>query len=689
MEPAGIAVVGAGTEPKARRAPLENLTALGYGGRVTAVHPRHRAILGYECVPSLSDLDFTPDAVVVAVGRDRVLGVIEEAASLGVGGAVVFATGFLEAGPDGAERQRALVEAATSGGMAVVGPNCQGVVNFASPSALYMDTVRAYAPGRVGLVAQSGSVLTTLTNNRRGVRWRYAVSTGNEAVVTAGDVLGYMVDDPDCRLACLFIEAVRDAEHFFDQCDRARERDLPVIVMKAGRSDAGRRAAEAHTGALAVPEKLVDARLRRHGVLPVSSLEELLESAIALQATRRPRRGSIATVAGSGGLNLVIADAADAEGISHPAFAPETVARLTELLPPDLAAVNPLDRWGITQPDRTLPLIVDALAADPSIDIVVSAVDQSRDPTGEGRFQLPLQVSLELAGRRPELFALVDPVGGGSDPERVEHALGHGVALLSGIDTGMRAIRNLVDYSVQRDALARPRAAPDGVVAEPISRTRAYGGVPALELMRAAGMSVVEAVTAGNVEEAVEAARHLGFPVVLKLADEGLTHKTEVGGVVTGLGDPDGVARAAAALLRVGDELLVQPQVRGVEMILGLTRHEELGGFVLVGLGGIWAELFGDAVVAPLGLREGEAEDLLSRLSGARVLDGARGSAPVDRAALVHAIQQLDALGQALGDGIVAVDLNPVMAGPEGTTVVDALVVPRAPVEAVVGSGER
>lgn len=670
FEPESVAVVGASPTNPSTRAAVANFAALGYEGRLAGVNARYSEVLGVPCAPSLAALDFAPDAVVVAVNRDRVVPVVEDAAEVGARAAVVFGMGFADIGPEGAAREQELRLIAEGAGMAVLGPNCQGMINFARATPLYMDDVRPYAAGAAGLVAQSGSIATALINNRRGVRWRYAVSSGNEAVVDAVDLLGYMVDDEGCRVVCMFLEAIRDRDRFFAACDRAAERDLPIVVLKTGKTPASMRAAEAHSGALAVPDRLVDARFERHGVIRVHSLEEMLETANAVQVRHRPARGAIATVAASGGQIEVVLDSAGAAGLEHAPLTAETTRGIAALLPDFLRAGNPLDYYGVLDEEATYPALVRLLAGDPNVDIVIAAIDQTDDPTGDGRYQQRLETALELAGAYDTLFVALEGVGGVTPPERIERAAAAGALLLSGFDTGMRALAHLVAHS-GRMAGRRERSRV-ATAADPLPTRDTFGGALALEYLGARGVPVVPTRRVRGTEAAVAAARELGFPVVAKL--DHVAHKTEVGGVVTGIADEPAL-RAAVARLEA-EELVVQPQLTGVELILGITRHPALGSFLVVGLGGIWTEVLGEVAIVPVGLADGEADRLLSSIRGHELLEGARGTAAVDRAGIVDVIETLDGLAVALDDELASIDVNPVIATPAGAFAVDAVIVP-------------
>ncbi|HVI86178.1 MAG TPA: CoA-binding protein, partial [bacterium] len=242
-----VAVAGASSSGRGLTI-VQNFRSLGFTGDVACVNPKYQDILGYPCYPALEDVPFTPDAVVVAVSRERVVNVLEQAARKRARGAVVFAIGFGEADELGRGLETRLRNLAQDAQMAVIGPNCQGLINFFQSTPLYMDAVQPYQPGAVGLIAQSGSVLTALVNNRRGVRWGHVISTGNETVVDAADVLGYYIDNPEITVICAFLEVIRRPKEFFRQCDQAHGAGKPVVICKTGRTAAAQEAVAAHSG---------------------------------------------------------------------------------------------------------------------------------------------------------------------------------------------------------------------------------------------------------------------------------------------------------------------------------------------------------------------------------------------------------------------------------------------------------
>jgi acyl-CoA synthetase (NDP forming) len=617
--------------------------------------------------------------------------VLEQAASRGVRGAVVFALGFGEADEAGRQLQEGLVRVARDANMAVIGPNCQGLINFVKPVPLCLDAVAPYQPGRVGLMAQSGSVITALINNRRGVRWSHAVSSGNEAVVDAADILRYYVDSPDVAAVCAFLEVIRRPAEFFRQCDRAYAAGKPVIVCKAGRTVAAQAAITSHSGALAPPDRLVDALLRRHRVIRADSLDELLETAIAVQSPVPPGGPGVAVISASGGQIELVHDSVAGTGLAMPAFSAGTRAALTEILPAFLAPGNPLDWWGTAEPDSSLPRILQAVAEDENIDIVVQVADFTAGPTGARmRAARPLSAARRLRPLRPELFVVLDGVGGAPAAADTESALDDGIVVLSGFRTGLRALGHLVTYHVSQDqgALLPPGPAPglpDGALASLRAAT------DALELLDACGFSVARSGIVRTAGEAVAVGEELGYPLVAKIADPGVAHKSDTGGVVLGLRTPGELSDAVGRLLRSGSaRVLVQEQVAdGTEMYLGLQSDPDLGTFVLAGLGGIWAELIDDVQVRPAGLSWSEAEEMIRELKGYRRLTGARGQQPVRLDVVTEAIMRLDAVARAMGADLAALDLNPVIIRGDRAIVVDAFMLRTGDAERTAGTVRR
>lgn len=676
FKPKSIAVVGASPSNQWGKQALQNLINMGYNGKVVAVNPKYTEIIGFDCYPSLKDIPFAPDAVLINVNRERTAQLVEEAAEAGAKSVVMFAIGFAEAGPEWRKVQERIVAAARDAHMVAIGPNCQGVINFVEPSAMWMGPVYPYPAGSVAMFAQSGSVTSALANNKRGVRWSHIVSCGNEAISGAAELIAYFVDDPHVKVIAGFMETIRNPERFFAECDRARDVGKPVIIFKSGRSEAGQKFATTHSGGIAAPYRLYEELFRRHGVMRVNSSEELLETAIALQSPKKPAGGRLAVVTASGGqIELSLDEVTKYPSVlSLPQFEPETKAKLTEILPDFLAPNNPLDYWGVTDYITAYRQILELLAKDKNVDVVVGISDPNSGPTGDPG-QENYDGAIEVAAQTNKPIALITPLDGEPSGERVEELLGHGIMLLSGFAEGYRAIERLVSFQKPIAAPARQVDIDHEALLKFLhGRTKPFGGQAALDFLALAGIKTTRGVVASRPDDAVQAAQSIGFPVVLKNGDEGALHKTDTGGVHLNLTTEESVREAAE---RLQGKIHVQQQVRGgAEMIVGLQTDPALGAFVVVGLGGVLTEIMNDASMRPAELLEGEATEMLEELRMFPLLRGARGAKPADIKAVTDVIARVDAIARALGSRIHSIDINPLIALPDGAVAVDSLIVP-------------
>jgi acetyltransferase len=350
---------------------------VGFEGEIAAVNPRHRKVHDVVCYKRLQEVPFTPDAVLVGVGREHVLQVLQDAAETGAGGAVVFAGGFAEADATGQSLQDELVAVARRSGMAILGPNCQGILSPGVRSALYLDPVlERLRPGRAALVSQSGAVVTALVNNNRGLHFSHLISSGNEAVVDAAACIEYFARDESTAVILAFLEAINSPQMFFAACDAAAAAGKPVVVLKSGRSERSRIAAMAHTGALALPDRLVDALFRRYGVQRVGSLEELIEVASAFLG-RAPKGPRVGVVTLSGAQVGLVADELAQTRLELPAFSEPTEIELRRHLYSFRRPSNPLDVWGpnLEAFDRSYRSSLETVANDPCVDIVVAVAE--------------------------------------------------------------------------------------------------------------------------------------------------------------------------------------------------------------------------------------------------------------------------------------------------------------------------
>lgn len=675
FHPRSVAVVGAteragtyGSET------LLNLAAMGYPGEVWGVNPGRETVHGVPCFPSLADLPSAADAVVIAIPAAGVPDVVEQAGALGCGGAVVYAAGFRESA-DGADLEAQLGAAAARHGLPVCGPNCDGFVALHERVALWGDALAAPEAGHVGLVSQSGNLAVNALATRRGLRLHTAISSGNEAVLSAADYLEHLAGEPDLRSIALLLEADGDGARLCDALALCADAGIGVAVLKVGSSAAGATAAAAHTGAVAGDQRVFRALMAEAGAAWADDLHDLLELAKALAVrTRRPRGDGLAILTCSGGDSGLGADEAQRLGVSLPALGETTVSALRERLPAAATVANPLDYtamiWGESE---TLRDIVWLVGEDPAIEQVLVFYDHP--PGLQGAPAESWQAVQEgiLAGAQagpvPVLVA-------STLPELLDDAAAWrlaqaGVPAVAGLRTGLACAA----------ALARAPADPGRLreiaAACPSPRSGDRGGRwlaehEAKALLRGAGLPVVAGRVAEGIDDAVAAWNELGGPVALKLSSPALRHKTESGGVALDLASEPAVRaawRRMAANNGSADMLVEEMAPLGAELLVAARRDAVVPALV-VGLGGVWTELLDDVAIVPLPATPARVERALRSLRGAGLLTGARGRAPLDIAAAAALAAGVGAL--LLDEGLALIECNPIIVHRDGAVVVDA-----------------
>jgi acyl-CoA synthetase (NDP forming) len=698
LAPKSVAIVGASdTEGTWGKRIFDNLRRTDYRGAIYAVNPRRRAVWGGACYPDLAALPEPVEMLVVAVPKEGVLDVIRQAGARGVAAALVVAAGFSEVA-GGEALQAELKAEAERCRIRLCGPNCEGNLSLHEGFAPYVPRIHEpLQPGPLGFVSQSGTLVWGVHQAAlgRGLGCSYLVGSGNEAVLEVPDYLAFMLRDPRTRVVGAYVEGFKDPARFVRVAALARHLDKPLLVIKAGRSEAGIRAVRAHTGSLAGSDVVHDAVFRRHGVIRMEDVDELVETA-ELLCHRAPavNRSGLAAVVQSGGTATALADLAPALGVRIPALTPDATATLGRLLPDFATPSNPLDVTGALVRDLDAYMAaVQCLADQPGVGIV--AVDTWLPKAPEPAWVSDLLLRLDaLARRRPDKqFVSLTVSTQALTPFGREFRARLAFPCLQGVARGLRAIRALAS---RIDEAARARGAAAGHATErarPRPRVdippgaRTLGEVESKALLAAYGLTPVREQLARTTDEAVAAARLIGFPVVLKIVSPDIPHKTEAGGVRAGLADERGL-RAACRDLQdtvrrrrpdarlVG--LLVQEEIRdGVEVLLGLTRDPQFGLALTFGLGGTLVELLRDTVTRLVPLAPGEADVMIREIRGFPLLQGFRGRPPADVGALGAAIEGLAALGEDLGTRLVELDANPlfVRAAGAGVRVADALVV--------------
>jgi acyl-CoA synthetase (NDP forming) len=595
-----------------------------------------------------------------------------------VGGIVIISAGFAELGTDGRAVEASLVKSARRHGMRVVGPNCMGLAN--TDPAIRMNATFAPVdpiPGNVAFMTQSGALGISLIDEsaRRGIGISSFVSVGNKADISGNDLLRYWESDDATAVIALYLESFGNPRKFVRIASRVA-RAKPIVAVKSGRSPAGARGAMSHSAALATSDDVAELVLSRAGVTRVDTLEELFDTTQAFASQPSPRGRRVAIVGNAGGPAILAADAATAHGLLVPELSAETQALLRSFLPPSAATGNPVDIVASGSP-VALEQALRAVLEDPDIDAVLAIYV----PPLPDRDRSMLDAIATAAASRPDKTMLATVLAGNETvqldgikvptyrfPESAVRALAHMASRSAWLQADVSAPRELlIDVSQSRKVvLDYLRDAPEGGWLDMPS---------AVALAAAARLPLVETAIVADLDAAVAAAKRLGFPVALKGAGSSILHKTDLGAVKLSLVDEDAVIEAGSAMReRLGDGLegfVVQSMSpSGVELLAGVATDPSFGPLVIFGAGGTAAELLKDRVVRPAPLTAADPAQMVGALRISPLLDGYRGAAPIDHAPLEALLVRLGQLADSVPE-IVEIDLNPVIATPEGLHIVD------------------
>jgi acyl-CoA synthetase (NDP forming) len=680
-----VAIVGISDAERFGGKLYNNLASWNYGGPIYGINPRRDTLFGQPCYDALRDLPERPDCALIAVANARLLESLEEAAACDIPAAVIFASAHSD--QPGPALQEQLAEVARAHGMVVCGPNCMGFVSSGSrlPVSGY-DTNPNTPGGHATLITHSGSVWDAFLQNDRGVGFNYIVSSGNEMVTSMADYMQHALDDPATRVIGLFVETVRDPETFIAALAEAAERDIPVVALKTGRSERGAEFAQAHSGALAGEDAAYAALFERYGVCRARSIDELMDSLELFASGVRPSTGAVSAILDSGGQRALMVDLAESESLPFASLEASTLARLSEVLEPGLEPANPLDAWGTGNgADSIYAESLLALDADPGTGLTLFAVDLY--PSDDDPPFYPAMVAPLLDELHNPLVWLVHLSAAASETQmRFLRELG--VPVLMGTETGLRAVKHLLDYQAFRTRDSAGEYASSqrpGAIAPIRERLRgaehAWGERESKALLREYGLVTAPEELATSETAVLRAAEQIGYPVVLKTA-AGHLHKSEQGGVRLDLGNAAELAAAYRDFAtRLGPEVLVSRMVGGgVEVLLGIVNDPQFGPMLTLGMGGIFVEVMKDVRMLALPTSPGAVRAALEQLRGAALLRGARGRPAIDFDAVTRAAMGLATLAADLGNEIAEVDVNPLIASPEGAVVVDALVVPKTAV---------
>ncbi|MFC3444136.1 acetate--CoA ligase family protein [Sphingobium rhizovicinum] len=693
LRPQSVAIIGASDKPGSLGASvLANLVRQGFDGPIYLVNPKRAEIGGRPCIASVDDLPAAVDVAVLAIPRAGVLDAIRGLARKSVGAAVIFSAGFAEDGPQGLADQQEIARIARDSGMVVEGPNCLGLVNFrenVSLTFIEMPEARAQGDRRVGIVSQSGAMAAVLATTmiHREVPLSCYISTGNEAASGIEDYLAYLVDQPDTAVIALIAEHVRDPARFLTAARAARAANKSVVLLHPGRSAAGAASAATHTGAMAGDHAVMAVHVQRAGVILVDSLEELGDVVEILARAPDAGIGGAGVIAESGAFKAMMLDLAEAVDLDLPTLTDADSPALRAALPDFVPVTNPMDitAQGLVDPGlygRTLA----ALALDDRIGTILLTLIQTDIGTSHVKFAAVLDALKAIGETKPIIVGGVDE-GGGVFADDLAALRSAGVTYLPTAERMLRALARIAAHR-KRDETIAPLGAPSVECLSVECLSQVGSTIPehrAKAIMGAQGIAFPAFALAHSAAEAVAAADRLGYPVVLKAQSPELPHKSDAGGVIINLADAAAVAAgwdrlmANLAASRPGlllDGVLVEGMAaKGVELIVGARNDPHWGPTILVGFGGVAAELLHDVCLLPPDLTRDAIIAEIRTLRMGPLLDGFRGAPVMDIGAVADIVQRLGRMVAAT-PAIREVDLNPVIVYPQGqgALALDALI---------------
>jgi acyl-CoA synthetase (NDP forming) len=693
MRPRSVAIVGLSAKPgSAGRVVLELLSNNKFTGPVHLVGRTATDVDGRKVLANVDELPQDVDLAVITLPAAAVREAVEACVRRKVKTAVVFASGFAEVGSDGVSEQDRIGAIARAGGLALVGPNCLGFMNFVDGFAAVFFSPQPIprlpdgTKGAVAIVAQSGGLGSHLQSglDARGVPVSCWISTGNEAGLGLADFIQYLLDDPVTQVIALYAEDIRRPQEFIDIAGEALRRGKPIVMMHPGRGTKAKEAARSHTGALTGDHAVMRTVVERAGVVVVDTLDELIDVSELLARFPKASRGDLGILTFSGAFCGIAHDFCEDIGVHLPPLSPDTQVYLETILPAFLPPKNPLDLGTQTiQQPELLQMCVEALLRDPAIGGLAISI-----PATSPRHAVIYIEGVVAAGKKsPKPLALAI-LGDGSPlaPDFTAIVRENNVVLSRSSDRVLRAMGKVIGYGNRNTARAERKVIPAGPVSIPKLGQGAQPEWLGKQVLAALGIAVPAGELAGSAAAAVAIAERVGYPIAMKAQAAQLTHKTEAGGVILGLADAEAVRRTWAALhadveraqpgLKLDGVLVEAMAPRGLELVVGARRDPRWGPVLMLGLGGIWVEALGDVRLMAPDLTEDEIVAELDKLKTAKLLHGFRNTPPVDVKAAAAAAVALGRLMRMRPD-VTEVDINPLMvhAAGHGATALDALIV--------------
>ena len=692
LKPTSVAVIGASEKEGFGGDVCRNiLSYVEDRSHVYFIHPKRDSVFGVPCYKSISDVPENVDLMVICTSQKTVIPLLQEGAKKGVGGAVVFASGYGEVGTaEGKQNEAELIAAAKELDIAVMGPNCAGFVN-------YIDNVQAFAfisakrdrKGSVGVMSQSGQLCLSMMDDP-GMRFSYNISAGNGKIVQMEDYMDFLVDDEDTKVVSIYIEGVKNADKFAAVLKKAAEKRKPVVILKAGRSAKGGAIAASHTGSLSGSDASFDAVLKKFGAIRVDDLEELIAMSLMLSTMKRmPEKATFASMNLSGGETGICADVGSLNGIEYPDFTEETLKKLKEQLPSYASPNNPLDMTASLSYDADLYAgALRTVMDDPNIGMVLigyTLLLEIADPCIHYMYKGIEKVVQEKGGNCKPI-AMIPFAENTRNPEYQEKLFQIGVPVLPPPVYAFKLLRHLADFIAYEPETKTLELA----VGHPKSEeTQALSEHESKQELKVYGVPVPDEVIVPSKEEAAQFVKNHPGPLVMKVESADILHKSDVGGVKLNVCGPEAAEKAYEEIMEsvtakrpdahINGILTVPMLDAGVEIIIGVNNDPQFGPMIMVGMGGVFVEVFKDVALYPAPLKEEEALEMLKSLKSFKLLNGYRGTEKCDIKALCQTIVAISNYAQANKDVLKELDINPLFVYPEGkgVGVADALIVKR------------
>jgi acetyltransferase len=683
LKPKTIAIVGASEKA-------------GFGGDTTRnylkfsrnldhlylVNPGRDTILGHRSYHSLSEIEADVDLVILCTPQKTIIPLLEEAAAKNCGGAVVFASGYSEVGSEGKVLQQDLIEAADRLGIAVMGPNCAGFANF-------IDGIFAFAflveererKGNIGMISQSGQVVLGGLDSP-GMGFSHVISSGNSCNVKVEDYLDFLVDDEDTKVVAAYMEGVTKPERLVAAFQKAALKKKPVVILKTGRSSKSQELAASHTGSLSGADKILRAVFKRYGIIEASDLEELMSLATAFSWLESLPEGDRCVFMNvSGGEAGVMADLAEEYGLELSEMKQETKDYLQTLVPDYGSVNNPFDMTaGIGYNTPVMVQAMNAISADPNVDVIVVAYTITPEIWDETISHMVEAVSIARQNKDLKPVFWIPFIEHTRHQESAEILKQAGVPLLPTGRYGCSVLKKVLDFAVSTFEPIMP-AIPEARH----TSSHSLSEFESLNYLSSHGVPIPPQSVAGSADEAVAEAEKLGYPLSVKIHSRDIQHKSDVGGVKLNIKNETELREAFAVIMdnckknaphAKLEGVLIKPMLKGgTEMIIGVNNDRDFGPMIMVGMGGVFVELFKDVQLAPAPLTIHQAKTMIENLASYPLLDGYRGSAVCDKDALVNLLVKISEVAAKGKDTIKELDINPVFVTEEGAEIADALLV--------------